>query len=138
MAVLVEALSVVVRLDAIRDRFEGGLPAFVAQIHSSAFCMDGELARVAFLSLTDADAFVHRLEARGLAYIFDGVARDLVVVDQIRGASAPCDWLEVGQVQVEGGIVTAARMAGSSGESVVTPEGWRYENSHSQRGQRAQ
>lgn len=132
MAVLVEAMSLVVRMDAINEQYVGGLEAFIAGIHSATVCMDGELLRVGFLSLAEADANIHRLEAGGLQYLQDGAPRDMILVDQLRGPSAPCDWLEVGQMQIAPGqTVTAARLVDSQVGTLFTPEGWRYEQSHS-------
>ena len=125
-------MSLVVRLDAIHDKYVGGLEAFVAGIHSRTVCMDGELLRIGFLSLSEADACIHRLEAGGLQYLQDGVPQDMLLVDQIRGASAPCEWLEVGLVELAPGqAVMGARLVDSREEKLVTPEGWRYEHSHS-------
>jgi len=125
-------MSLVVRLDAINEQYVGGLEAFIAGIHSATVCMDGELLRVGFLSLAEADANIHRLEAGGLQYLQDGAPRDMILVDQIRGPSAPCDWLEVGQMQIgPGKMVMAARLVNSQVGTLFTPDGWRYEQSHS-------
>ena len=50
MAVLVEAISVVVRLDAIDRLFAGGRTAMDKLIPNGTYCEDGELMRVGFLS----------------------------------------------------------------------------------------
>lgn len=132
MAVLVEAMSLIVRLDAINEQYVGGLEAFIAGVHSATVCMDGELLRVGFLSLSEADANIHRLEAGGLQYLEGGAPRDMILVDQLRGPSAPCDWLEVGEMQIgPGQSVMAARLVDSEIGTLFTPEGWRYEHSHS-------
>ena len=39
MAVLVEALSVIVRRDAIESRFSGGWPKFLSSIPNSTLCL---------------------------------------------------------------------------------------------------
>lgn len=132
MAVLVEALSLIARIDAVRENYVGGLEAFVADNPGDSLCMDGSLIRVGFLSLAEADVRIHELEARGLQYLQDGLPRDMLLVDQVRGPSAPCDWLEVGIVELAPGRrVMAARLAGSDNDTLVTPKDWRYERSHS-------
>lgn len=66
MAVLVEAISVIVRRDAINQRFAGGWEAFVECVPNATLCYDADLARVGFMARADAQAFIHRLEVRGL------------------------------------------------------------------------
>src|ERR1700684_3709117 len=98
MAVLVEAISVVVRADAIAERLDGGWEAFVSLVPNQTLCEDGELARVGFMHPDDTKAFVGSLGAKGLIYIEGGKAMDLVVVDQQRGPLASADWIEFGSV----------------------------------------
>jgi hypothetical protein len=49
MAVLIEAISVVVRKDAINNKMEGGWERFKLLIPNSTFCHDDEVARLGFL-----------------------------------------------------------------------------------------
>jgi hypothetical protein len=49
MAVLVEALSVIVRREAIVRKDSGGWSAFVAAVSNETFCADSELVRVGFI-----------------------------------------------------------------------------------------
>lgn len=94
MAVLVEAISVVVRRDAIDRAFAGGWSAFLLSVPNATFCTDGELARVGFLSSPEAAGYVAELEAGGLV-LFDGHRFiDIAVVDQQGGPMRPCEWLE--------------------------------------------
>lgn len=53
MAVLIEAISVVVRKDAIEKRFPGGWDSFLDEIPNNTLCTDGELVRVGFMSPQD-------------------------------------------------------------------------------------
>jgi len=46
MAVLVEAISVIVRRPAIDERFNGGWPAFLEAIPHQMGCHDNDLTRV--------------------------------------------------------------------------------------------
>lgn len=45
MAVLVEAISVIVRRDAIRGKYPGGWQGFVAAVPNGTLCYDDDLAR---------------------------------------------------------------------------------------------
>ncbi len=65
MAVLVEAISVIVRRDAVNLRFSGGWREFLAIVPNSTLCSDEDLARVGFMSPLDIEAFVAFLERGG-------------------------------------------------------------------------
>jgi hypothetical protein len=166
MAVLCEGISVIVRRDAIHDRFDGGWIAFEQLVPNATLCTDGELARVGFMDPGSVQEFIYELESRGL--VFDaseirgaaklfGVAEtdlgddldreDIAVVDQLRGPTRPCDWLEFGRFQAgdspddkvsmcwlfEGERLIPGRVhiKGKSLE-MHTPPGWQYEGSLSQ------
>ncbi|MDE0372206.1 MAG: hypothetical protein OXI73_06650 [Rhodospirillales bacterium] len=132
MAVLIEGLSVVIRVDAIKARYPGGLEAFKANAPNASCGQDGELARVGFMAPWDAKAFVESLERLGLTYLEGGMARDLVVVDQLQGPATPCDWIEGGHADLEHDPerrVLVARLKGSRQELVYTPDDWTFETS---------
>jgi hypothetical protein len=142
MAVLVEAISVVVRLDAIKSRFAGGWREFLACVPNSTLCADEFLARVGFMSPPDIEAFVKRLERGGLTFLRNGKSIDIAVVDQMRGPTMPVEWLEFACISLsEAGNKVAAcwlfeepRIAAgvhmpAEGVNIATPDGWVYENS---------
>lgn len=135
MPVLVEAISVIVRAAAIERGLRGGWSAFESIVPNATFCSDGELARVGFMHPDDVQHFVERLEAEGLAYVRDGIAVDLVVVDQQRGPMVPCEWIEFHESTLPGdggGRVSLARLRGSMSNQMAAPAGWEYEGSLSQ------
>jgi hypothetical protein len=80
----------------------------------------------------DVDAYVQQLERQGLRHLRGGKAIDLVVVDQTRGPTTSCDWVEFGKIPMKGGNVAACRLSGSSLDTLVTPDGWEYGGSLSQ------
>jgi hypothetical protein len=91
---------------------------------------------VGFTDSADCEAFVRALTDAGLDYAdeVNGMARDLAVVDQLAGITLPCEWLEVGSVDLaEGARVAACRLVGSAGHELVTPRDWTYEGSLSER-----
>lgn len=144
MAVLVEAISVVVRRDAIDRAYAGGWGEFVRRVPNATLCTDGELARVGFMSPGDTEQYVRGLEARGLVFMREGQARDLVVVDQQRGPTTPCEWIEFARLPFSPGgpgavvatcwlyeeprIGVGIHLKGE-GFTLVTPDGWEYEDS---------
>jgi len=131
MAVLCEAISVVIQADRALSTF-GSFERFKAIVPNATLAADGHLIRVGFMVPDDVKAFVERLESHGLRYLHGGKAQDLVVVDQMRGPAAPCDWLDFGNVEVSGTRVAAARLRGSASNQLVTPDGWKAEGSLSQ------
>lgn len=137
MPVLLEALSVVIRAEALLTRFQGGWEAFVQAVPNRTLCADGHLARVGFLTAEEAKDYCAELEAKGILGLSEsGEATDYAVVDQMRGHLAPCAWLELGLVTCvedgrEAGQVLAGRLKdapyeGDADSKVVTPEGWTW------------
>lgn len=132
MAVLIEAISVVVRSDRLVGEFPGGWAAFKSHVPNSTLCADEELVRVGFMHPGDAEAYVAFLKSAGLRYLLNYQATDLVVVDQMRGFMAPCDWACFGHVHLNGDPakrVSACMLKGSSQKRIIMPEGWIYEQS---------
>ena len=131
MAVLIEAISVVIRVDALLNKFPGGWDEFNNIVPNQTMCADNEIVRVGFMSPQDVESFIKKLQSNGLEFLCDGEAIDIAVADQIHGITSRCNWLEFGHVSIdEGGPrVAACRLAGSLMMEVVTPPGWEYEGS---------
>lgn len=98
MAVLVEAISVIVRRDSINLRFPGDWQAFESSVPNATLCADKQIVRVGFMTPNDVQNFVTYLEDQGLTFLAEEKAVDLAVVDQQRGITTPCDWLEFGEL----------------------------------------
>jgi hypothetical protein len=131
MAVLCEAISVVVNAERALAAF-GSFEAFKQIVPNETLVADNELMRVGFMDPEDVKAFIDLLELKGLTYIRDGQAIDLVVVDQMRGTMVACEWIEFGKIPLSGGDVSAARIKGSTSTQLFTPDGWQIEGSLSQ------
>lgn len=130
MAILVEGISVIIKADAIINRYPGGWEAFESDPPNATLCADGELIRVGFMVPDDVKAFVDSLTAYGIVYQRDGKAIDLVVADQQKGLMAECDWAECSYFRApEGYRVTGCRMIDSTVQQVVMPDGWKYKDS---------
>jgi hypothetical protein len=131
MAVLIEAISVVIRADALLEKFPGGWDGFKTIVPNQTLCADDEIVRVGFMSPQDVESFVDKLESNGLEFLRSGEAIDIAVVDQMRGLSSKCSWLEFGHVNMSGNgtSVAACRLTGSQVMQVVTPPGWEYVSS---------
>ena len=147
MAVLVEAISVIVRHDSIDLRFPGGWQGFESSVPNATICTDKQIARVGFMTPKDVENFINHLEDKGLIFLAQEKVVDLAVVDQQRGLTIPCDWLEFGKLPFrdtdekvsmcwlyEGERIYGhgLYMSGTSME-LCTPLNWEFEGSLSQR-----
>lgn len=149
MAVLCEAISVVVRTAALNERFSGGREAFLAVVPNATYCGDGELERVGFMSPDDVGDFIALLEQRGLRFLDAGDeakgALDLAVVDQQRGPTTAVTWLGFTRMTLDAfqkDVSTAWLYQGDQpgygapvpegGLDVYVPDGWTYEGSMSE------
>jgi hypothetical protein len=144
MAVLVEAISVIVRRDRISLKYAGGWTAFVNDVPNASLCLDESIARVGFMDGQDVDAFIRHLERRGLHFMGQDRALDFTVVDQQRGIMRDCDWLEFAKIDYcdKGKIAVCwffngprmgygLHMKGRTME-IAMPDGWQYDGSLSQ------
>lgn len=134
MAVLIEVLSLVIRVERVAERFPGGWMAFESRVmNHPSYCSDGELARLAFLTPEDVKALVGDLAAAGLEHLdADGRAVDMVVVDQRQGPMSPADWLEFHHVDFapDGSRpIPVARLKGSTETRTAFPRNWTWEGS---------
>lgn len=129
MAVLVEAISVIVRRDAVEKRFPGGWRGFLRQVPNRTLCSDRDFARVGFMSPADVAAYTSTLEVGGLVFRKDGQAVDFAVVDQLRGPAISAPWLEFGKLETGGMKISACWPAGQSPKEIALPDGWKYEGS---------
>lgn len=129
MAVLIEAISVVIRRSRIVEVWRGGWDGFAADCPNQTLCADPDLARVGFMNPDDVARYVDDLQRRGLVFQRGNEAVDIVVVDQMSGPTTSCNWVEFGRIEIDGHPVYACRLVGSDEHVVVTPSGWRYEES---------
>lgn len=139
MPVLIEALSVVIRVDRLQAKFPGGWLGFQLQAMHPSFCADGELVRLGFMHPDDVSNLVGDLEGAGLRYVVEDAAgrraEDLAVVDQNTGPTVAADWLEFSHVDFapDGSQpVATARLRDGNETKTVFPPGWRWEGSMSQ------
>ena len=77
MAVLVEAISVVVRREAIDRSFASGWDGFISLAPNAALCTDHQLARVGFMDPDGAQRFVNDLQSRGLTFLSQTKCADI-------------------------------------------------------------
>lgn len=136
MAVLIEANSVVLKVAAVLNAFAGRLDEFKALVPNQTLCVDGELIRVGFMTPSGVDNYLRVMANKGLVHLEDGKARDMVMIDQIRGLLSPCDWVEVypawlgnANTESERPRVMVASLRDGVEKQVYLPEGWHFEKS---------
>jgi hypothetical protein len=110
----------------------GSFGEFKEIVPNKTLCADDEIIRVGFMAPNDVKKFVATLEAKGLCYLEEDSSVDMVVIDQMRGPTTPCDWIEFGHVELSGNRIAVARLAGSQLKQVITPPEWKFEGSLSQ------
>ena len=132
MAVLLEAISVVIRRSAIDERFPGGWDQFVAETPNDTLCADDHLVRLGFMQPLEVQDFILALEPHGIVTLVDEAARDMAVIDQQHGPLVKVDWLEFGRIKLPTGddhIVGVCRLMGDTANMLSTPQGWTYAGS---------
>jgi hypothetical protein len=129
VAVIVEAVSVIIRHDRLPPPLFDLDPTVSPVWDTPTICTDGELVRIGFHSVAEAERWVETLTGAGLEYVRDGEAQDFVIVDQTGGASAHGDWFEFGPLTMEGNELLVCRMTGSETLGVAIPSGWTYSGS---------
>jgi hypothetical protein len=132
MTVLVEGVSVIIKLEAIDRVIPDGWEGFRQHVPNFAWCKDDKLVRLGFLDGDEAKEFATKLETLGLIHQGSEGATDFALVDQIYGVTIKCNWLEYGHLDIHNDPqkkVAACRLAGTRDDTIVTPEGWKYENS---------
>jgi hypothetical protein len=118
MAIAIEAITVVVRNEAIQHRYPGGAEAFQMNVPNNTFCADDSLSCVSFMVESDAKVYFDELESMGLD-ISSG--NDAVICDAFRQEIRPdCAWLQMGRYK-QG---TIAWIEGEEVRTIFGPPGW--------------
>jgi hypothetical protein len=136
MAVLVEAISIIVRLETIEEKYPGGVDQYAEDCPNGTFCMDKDIARVGLMSPEDVDVFIDNLELLGLTCVNDRQYDEIAVVAQFKGFILPCEWLECLDVKIFEGDqkMMVCQIKGSDFSGVALPHGWNFETSLSKKG----
>ena len=141
MAVLIEAISVVIKRSVIDDKYPGGIEGFKRDAPNKTFCADEHLARIGFMSPVDVKAYCKELASHGFIYHVDQVPEDFVVIDQQSGPVVPCEWVVVWTAFLEAEEIRKIMLCAvpeefdrlSQDTNVFEePNGWKWEGSLSQ------
>ena len=132
MTILIEAISIVVRCDALERLGPDGLDHFYSSIPNQTYYSDGRLARVGFMEEEDALDFVAVMESLGLVHLEADVPADFTIVLQGETDSVPCKWLERFKVECRGNMLDVAAFVDDEGNvyleedpgDFVAPDDW--------------
>ena len=70
MAVLIEAISVVIKVKSILSIFNKNIDKFESMVPNNTICSDNELYRIGFMSTSDAYNFIKDLEKVGIRLLY--------------------------------------------------------------------
>jgi len=124
MAVMVEAISVVVRLSALKAKYPGGIVEYMHNVPNATFCADKHLTRVGFMANNDVANYVQGLEAFGFTFTVNDAAQDIVVVDQNEGFTTYCDWAVTELVDYQGVKLRVCRDIEDQSDQIEFPSDW--------------
>jgi hypothetical protein len=131
MAVLVEAISVVIRRETLAEKYPGGMDQYIQDCPNGSLCMDDDIVQVGFMYSDDAHAFIGNLESLGFRCRKEEGFDEIAVVDQFEGITLSCDWLECLNVKIFEGDqrMSVCQIKGSKFTGIGFPRGWSYETS---------
>ena len=133
MTILIEAISVVVRIDSlellgseISDRFYSSVS------NNRTYYSDGKLARVGFMEEQDALDFVYFLESLGLVRLDNDTSVDFAILLQGQNDSVLCKWLDRSVVHYQERLLDVATFVDEEGNicleenpcGFVAADGW--------------
>lgn len=125
MAVIIDAIGVVIRNATIEKRLPGGMEQHIECLPATPFYTDGEICCVGLMDSQDVNQYLAMLVAQGFILSDESASSEVAVVDWNGQVPHPCDWLEICQVDLdEQGSVTVASIRGTTQERLVAPPGW--------------
>ena len=131
MAVVCDALSVIVRVWTLNNRWPGGVEGYKENAPNRTFCTDGVLTRLGFMTPIDVQVWIDRLQDQGLVFVNESMSRveadDIVVIDQKTGPTCYCQWI---LTEVRDGVRWTWQNGREPGE-LATPEDWKPADSAS-------
>jgi len=127
MSVLVEAISVIVRVETLKTKYPGGPVRYWLDCPNQTFCTDRILTRVGFMAACDVKVWIDRLQELGFTAVDENNAFvDFAVIDQQDGPTRDCDWLLWGTHKAGYGLTW---LKGSDPSECRFPRNWKLESS---------
>ncbi len=127
MSVLIEDISIVLRIEAIIEKYAGGWEAFLDACPNETICHDHELVRIGFTVPDDASTFCDELERRGITTPRTGSTEDMALVEPCRGASQQANWLVLSMARIdENTEVLCASHIECESSKLMLPREWSH------------
>jgi tetratricopeptide repeat protein len=125
VGVLIEGVNVVIRNATVEERLDGGMNEYERRCPNSEFCTDGEICRVGFMVPSDARAYIETLGSLGFCPPTPLGSPDVALIIQPDGLVFPCDWLDIGSVEIgDGQSAEMAWLKGTMPSTLVAPPNW--------------
>ncbi|HEV7318822.1 MAG TPA: hypothetical protein VGO04_09465 [Ensifer sp.] len=132
MAVIIEAISVVLNGDALKSKYLGGVENFLKSLPNDSIRGDGDLVALTFTSPQAVQKYVTELESAGLIYKLEERSIDICVVDQRDGILVACSWAQFGHLFWNNDAQKKVAVCVSDpniAQRIVVPAGWSFEES---------
>lgn len=97
MAITINFLTVVIRIETIEKKYPGGMDAFMKEC---LIWRDSNLTGIIFMSAGEAEGFIDKLINLGFSYVVNGEFDEIAIVDQFIGLYLPCSWLETSIIDI--------------------------------------
>jgi len=133
MTILIEAISIVVRLDALDRLGVDGRDSFINLIPNQTYYEDEKIGRVGFMEEHDALDFIKKLSSIGLYQCDDsGAFKDFAILLQEQEEIYRCPWIERFEIEWENRLLDVAAFIDSCGKvwleddpgSFIGPADW--------------
>lgn len=134
MSVIIEAYSVIARVESIANNYIGSIEAYFNDLPNSTFCSDGILCRVGFMRMEDAHFYASELMSKGLHKAPIGEPNsDIAYASQVGGLVYECEWILVREFVLNDNndFVLCASLGGAEERGLAVPEDWTYEQYNS-------
>src|SRR5437867_11514845 len=102
MGVLIEGVNVVIRNAVVGARLPGGMQDYERGCPNGTFCTDGDVCRVGFMTTADAASYIEVLASLGFTRPTPEGSPEVALITQGAGFDFPCNWLELGSVELGG------------------------------------
>lgn len=138
MPVVVEGIGLVLNAEKSLTRFPKLREMIEALIPDTLISADGELVSLNFYHPEEVKNFSSLLSEVDLQLLSNGKFDDYAIVDELKGCTKPCDWIEVYSKKLENESVqiTCCRLSGSKNQQICFPPGWKAETARSRRDSR--
>lgn len=96
MAVPVEFLTIIIPIQILEDKYQGGLEQYKADVPNGSYVEDEYLTRVSFMSNIGLDKHCTNIISKGLQFDDNtNSSDDFVIAQLLQGLMWDCNWIEV-------------------------------------------